>query len=100
MDEPVFVIVEVTQVLDAETFSAYQRRAREQIQALGGSVVARGGRLVEGVPAFAALMVQRWSSERAFQDWQGSEAYRPLKELRHQSAVVRMAVVPLMQLPA
>ena len=89
----VLVVVEMTSVLDAEKLKAYQAQARAQLFERGGVVVGRGTSPVEGDPAFGTLLIQRWPSERAFRDWQESEAYRPLKALRHQCVEMRIAVV-------
>lgn len=90
----VLVVFEITAILNAELFKLYQVQARAQSTERGGSVLGRGSLPVEGNPPFGTLLVQKWPSERAFREWQDSEAYRPLKDLRRQSAEVRIAVVP------
>lgn len=96
MDQAVLVIVEITSIHDQEGFKKYQLGAREQIGRRGGAVVARGGASLEGAPAFGSLMIQRWSSEQKFLDWQSSEEYQPLRSIRLACADTRIAVVPLL----
>ncbi len=91
---PVLVIIEVQQVHDAASFSAYQAAVREQVIALGVRVIGRGGTSFEGHPEFCRLLVQQWPSEQAFRDWQASADYTPLLELRRRAASLRIAIVP------
>jgi hypothetical protein len=51
----VFVIIEVVSVEDAEGLKVYQERASELIGPLGGVLVGRGGKPVDGEPGFAPL---------------------------------------------
>ena len=96
-DTPVFVVVEMTAVRDAEKLKTYQAGARAQLLERGGTVVARGSFPIEGEPPFGPLLVQKWPSEHAFREWQESEAYRPLKALRREAVSMRITVVPLVQ---
>jgi uncharacterized protein (DUF1330 family) len=93
--QPVLVVVEVKAVHDAQQMNAYQAAARLQLAKYGGEVVARGGSSCEGDPPFGPLLLQRWPSAQAFRDWQESEEYRPLRELRQRSADIRIAIVPM-----
>jgi uncharacterized protein (DUF1330 family) len=95
-DEAVLVVAEIRSVRDPEELKTYQAGARTQIAKFGGKVVARGGRNTEA-EAFGMLLVQAWPSERAFLDWQESEEYRPLRDLRRRCADMRIAIVPLVQ---
>ena len=95
MAEPgVLVVVEVRSISDGEKFKAYQAGAREQIARWGGRVIARGGEPVPGEAPFSPLMIQAWPSARAFVDWQESEEYRPLREMRRACADLRMGILP------
>jgi uncharacterized protein (DUF1330 family) len=94
MDAGVLVVVEVRSISDPEKFKAYQAGAREQIARWGGRVVARGGSAAAGEQPFGPLMIQAWPSAQAFDAWQNSEEYRPLREIRRSCADLRMAVVP------
>ena len=92
---PVFVVVEVVSVEDAEGLRTYSKRASELIGPLGGEVLGQGGTPVDGEAGFAPLVIQRWRSESAFRAWLQSEAYQPLNKIRHASATMRVAIVPI-----
>jgi len=94
-NEEVFVVVEIVDVKDAEMLKTYQAGARAQVGRFGGIVIGRGVTTFEGDPEFAMLMIQRWPNEAAFRDWQHSEAYRPLFQMRQQAVVLRIAIVPV-----
>ncbi len=94
MNDPVYVVVETLEILDAEGFKSYQLGARAQVLERGCAVIARGARHFEGSPEFGALMIQKWPSEAAFVDWQESAEYQPLKAQRLSSVRLRMAIVP------
>ena len=93
-DSPVLVVFEITKVLNADTLKQYQLQARAQASERGATTLGRGTSPVKGDPPFGMLLVQKWPTERAFREWQDSEAYRPLKALRDQSVDIRIAVVP------
>jgi uncharacterized protein (DUF1330 family) len=92
---PVFVVVEVVSVEDAEGLQTYSMRASELIGSLGGEVLGQGGSPVDGEAGFAPLVIQRWPSESAFRAWLDSEAYQPLNKIRLASAKMRVAIVPI-----
>lgn len=94
-ETPVLVVIEVTAVHDVAGLRSYVEQAARLIGPLGGRVIGQGGKPVEGDEGFALLVVQRWSSEDAFQAWLASDVYRPLNELRRASASMRAAIVPL-----
>lgn len=93
MTGEVYVIIEVSNIRSAEGLQQYQAGARSQIGDRGGMVVARGGGTLAGEPS-GALLIQKWPSESAFLEWQHSEDYRPLKEIRERCADFRIAIVP------
>ena len=95
-DGSVFVVVEIRSVDNADQFKAYQSGAREQIGTYGGIVIARGGSPVEGNPPFGALMIQKWPSEQAFRNWQESDEYKPLREMRRNCVDLRISIVPML----
>ena len=94
VDEGVMVVIEIEEVSDPVAMQDYQLLARAQIAERGGTVVARGGRCVEGEGG-GPFLVQRWPSEAAFLDWQASDDYRPLLARRNAAARLRIAVVPI-----
>jgi len=91
----VLVIVEVVAMRDEQAFQDYRAQARVQGVARGVAVVGRGGHTIEGDPPYLEIMVQRWPSEQAFRDWQESDEYRPLRDIRRRAADLRIAVVPV-----
>lgn len=91
----ILVIVEIQEIFDEAVLKTYQAQARQQLLERGGKVLGRGGDLFEGSPALTgAVLVQRWPSEAAFREWQSSEAYKPLLELRKKAARLRLILVP------
>jgi uncharacterized protein (DUF1330 family) len=94
-NEGILVVIEVREVRNPEKFEAYQLGARQQIGTRGGTVIARGGTTLEGVPPSGALMVQHWPSEASFRAWQESEEYRPLREMRGTCADLCVVIVPM-----
>ena len=94
-ENPVFVVVEVVSVQDAEGLRTYAKRASELIGPLGGLVVAQGAIPVGDEAGFSPLVIQRWPSEAAFRAWLESDAYQPLNKLRLASATMRAAIVPI-----
>jgi uncharacterized protein (DUF1330 family) len=98
-EDPVLIVAEVRVIYDEDAFRTYQLGARAQLRARGGEVLGRGTLMFEGEPAFGQLLVQRWPSEAAFREWQSSDEYRPLLELRNRAANIRIAIVALNQPP-
>ena len=92
----VLVILEVVSVKNPEKFQTYQSAVRLQIGERGATAIARGGSHFEGSPTFGPTVVQKWPSASAFYDWQASEDYRPYRDIRHEAADIRIAVIPLM----
>lgn len=91
----VLVIIETQEIIDETALKSYQAQAREQILERGGQLLGRGGSLFEGSPLLTgAVVVQRWPSEAAFREWQASEPYQPLLELRRRAARLRLTLVP------
>lgn len=91
----VLVVAELQKIRDAEGLSLYQERARSQIARFGGVVLGRGGTSFEGSPPFERVLVQKWPSAEAFERWQNSDDYRPLRERRQRCADMRIAIVPV-----
>jgi uncharacterized protein (DUF1330 family) len=91
----VLVVAELQRIHDAEGLGIYQEGARAQIARFGGVVLGRGGTSFEGTPPFERVLVQKWPSAEAFERWQNSDDYRPLRERRQRCADMRIAIVPL-----
>lgn len=91
----ILVIVEIQDIFDEGVLRTYQAQARQQLLERGGTVLGRGGELFEGGPPLTgSVLVQCWPSEAAFREWQSSEAYKPLLELRQKAARLRLILVP------
>ena len=91
--QSVLVVIEIDSVNDPQSLKVYQAAAREQMLARGARVIARGGSMIEGEPAFGSLLLQEWPSEEAFREWQGSAEYAPYKRLRQLAAKMRICVM-------
>lgn len=91
----VLVVAELQQIHDAEGLGVCQEGARSQIARFGGVVLGRGGASFEGSPPFERVLVQKWPSAEAFERWQNSDDYRPLRERRQRCADMRIAIVPV-----
>ena len=90
----VYVVVEILEILDETELEIYLQGTRQQIRDLPGVLIARDAKIFEGPPIKVSMMIQRWPSEKAFRDWQESEAYRPLRERRLRAARHRIAIIP------
>lgn len=90
----VITLVELQEILDEDAIRQYQVAGREQISKFGGEIIARGGRSYLGEPPFKSVTLIRWPSEQVFLDWQESEEFRPLRELRDRGARLRIAILP------
>jgi uncharacterized protein (DUF1330 family) len=93
LSDEIYVIVEVVKVHDPEGLAEYQKGARAQIGPRGGIVVGRGSETLFGDPPFGPLLIQKWPNREVFLEWQESEDYRPLKEIRERNAVMRLSIV-------
>jgi uncharacterized protein (DUF1330 family) len=89
----ILVVAETGTIRDDKRMEIYKQGAMPQITKWGGKILGIGNIPGEGEP-FATLMVQEWPSEERFREWQASEEYRPLAELRRAVADVRFALVP------
>lgn len=87
------IVAEVRAIYDEALFKTYQLGARAQLRDRGGEVLGRGTLMFEGQPSFGRLLIQRWSSEAAFREWQSSDEYQPLLEMRNRAADIRIAIV-------
>jgi uncharacterized protein (DUF1330 family) len=76
-----YVNIDVT---DAASFEAYRAQAPATIAAFGGRYLARGGtgRRLEGDIVARRQVLLEFPDMAALEAWYGSDAYRPLLELR------------------
>lgn len=91
----VLVVAEMCSVRDEARYASYRARAIPQLEKWGGKIIAAGAEPIEGV-AFSPLVVQEWPSKERYLEWQASDEYRPLLELRKAIAEIRVAFVPLL----
>jgi uncharacterized protein (DUF1330 family) len=89
----VLVVAETRAVHDEERMEVYRQGATVQLAKWGGKILGIGTIAGEGEP-FALLMVQEWPSEERYREWQESEEYRPLLQIRKAVADIRYAFVP------
>ncbi len=91
---PAFVIIDVD-VRDGAAFGRYVQGHTPSLLAAGGSFLAAGGRIqvVEGTWNPKRVVLHRWPSIQAFDQWYESAAYRPWRDLRHSASSARVALV-------
>lgn len=94
-DGEVIVVVEVQEIIDPEAYENYRSQAQQQFGRYGGTILGRGGFCFEGDPVHGPVLLQRWPSEQAFRQWQSSEEYKPLLELRRRAVKLRLIIVPI-----
>lgn len=92
---PAYCIVDVCRVKDPAKMEEYKSRVPETVEAHGGRYLAAGGatEVMEGdwTPSFPVLI--EFPSLEALRLWYDSEAYRPLKRLRHEATDCDMVFV-------
>jgi uncharacterized protein (DUF1330 family) len=91
---PILVVAEVQHIHDAPALAQYQALVREQVRNMECRVIGRGGLSFEGTPPFSNVLIQAWSDEQMFRDWQASKEYAPLRAARQAAASMRIAIVP------
>jgi uncharacterized protein (DUF1330 family) len=89
-----FVIVDI-RVTDPVRYEEYKRLAAPTVAAYGGKYVVRGGKVeaLEGDWPLGRLVVLEFPTLEQAREWWESEAYRPLKGMRHATADSRMILV-------
>lgn len=90
----VYVVIDVQEIYDGAAIEGYRVAAHEQMMRRGGEILGRGGSVLEGSPAAPAITVQRWNSAQDFIDWQESDEYRPLRDVRLEAMKLRISIVP------
>lgn len=91
---PAYAIAQV-EVTDPETFARYGAQVPATIEKYGGRYLVRGGatQAMEGDWAPPRLVVIEFPSMEQLQQWYDSEEYKPLIELRQQSAKTNLSFV-------
>ena len=91
---PAYVIVDID-VTDPVRYEDYKRMAHETVLAFGGRYVVRGGSAerLEGSWEPHRIVVLEFPSADRAREWWSSEAYRPAKALRSETARSEMILV-------
>lgn len=81
-----YVIAQIS-VSDAEKFKEYQSLAKGTAESFGGEFVVRGSNMnvVEG-ESFSRVVIIKFPSFQAANDWYGSDTYSKAKQVRQISA--------------
>ena len=89
-----YVVADILSVRDPAVFGEYREKVGATIERYGGQVRAAAGKVdvLEGDWQPTLVVVEFESPERA-RAWYDSDEYRPLKELRHRVADVRLIIV-------
>jgi uncharacterized protein (DUF1330 family) len=90
-----YLVVHISEVLDAETYARYRERAFASVERAGGRYLARGGAMtvLEGDWNPNRLIVVEFASVAAARAWWDSPGYAELKAMRQRSARTEMVVV-------
>ena len=91
---PAYIIVDI-EVTDPTRYEQYKHQAQETVQAFGGRYIVRGGAAeqLEGTWTPARLVVLEFPDTDAARAWWSSDAYRPARALRNETARKNMILV-------
>ncbi|MBQ11040.1 MAG: D-fructose-6-phosphate amidotransferase [Planctomyces sp.] len=83
------------EVTDAGEFEEYRRLVAPMVANYGGRYVVRGGALetVEGDWSPNRLVILEFDSMERLKSWYESDEYRPVKAIRHRSAISKAVIV-------
>jgi len=90
-----FLIVEVTEVHDEQTYAQYRQRVPSTLAAGGGACLVCGGRVevLEGSWQPKRGVVVRFDSADAARSWCDDAGYSELKAMRQRSTTTNMILV-------
>jgi uncharacterized protein (DUF1330 family) len=90
-----YLIVDVTTIVDEETYAAYRSKVNKGLTKAGGEYLVRGGSLqvLEGDWSPNRIVVVRFPSTEAARRWWNSEEYSDLKQMRQASTITNMILV-------
>jgi uncharacterized protein (DUF1330 family) len=93
-NKPVYSVVDVT-VHDQILFQEYVDGHQHTLEKYGGKFLVAGGRfeVLEGDWNPKLLVIHQWPSRQSFDDWYGSEEYRPWEAKRHAASSANLVVV-------
>ena len=83
------------EVTDAGEFEEYRRLVAPMVANYGGRYVVRGGALetVEGDWSPNRLVILEFDSMERLKSWYESDEYRPVKAIRHRSAISKAVIM-------
>jgi len=90
-----FLIVEICEVRDEQTYTAYRERVPPNLASVGAKYLVRGGpvEVFEGTWRPNRIVVIRFDSAEAARRWWSDPGYAELKALRQRSTVTNMILV-------
>lgn len=90
-----FVIVDIADIHDEQVYAEYRRRVQGQVEAFGGTYLARTGavEVLEGDWRPKRAIVVRFDSLDAARRWWHDPQYSELKDLRQRSTTTNMILV-------
>jgi uncharacterized protein (DUF1330 family) len=88
---PVYMVIEVTKIVDPDTYAEYQRRVPATVEKYGGRYVVRGGAVVSLTGDWnpARMVVLEFPSMERMTEWNFSSDYLELVPLRTRSTKTR-----------
>lgn len=94
-EQPVLVLVEVLEIMDAETMRDYVVAIAPQMAAFGARNLAAGLHTHKGKTDAINMVASYWPTAQAYLDWQTSAAYAPWMYKRVQAARIRTHFLPV-----
>jgi uncharacterized protein (DUF1330 family) len=90
-----FLIIEVTEVHDEQTYAQYRERVPSTLAADGGAYLVRGGQVevLEGSWQPKRVVVVRFDSADAAHSWWDDPAHSELRAMRQRSTATNMILV-------
>lgn len=90
-----FVIVDIEEIFDPETYDAYKLLTPECVKSFGGSFFIRGAKTtsMEGEWNPDRFVILEFESGEKVKEWYNSEEYSKIKELRLKASKGRMILV-------
>ena len=91
-----YLIADVANIKDEETYAAYRSRVSLGLRAAGGQYLVRGGpvEVLEGDWSPGRVVVVRFNSVEEARRWWDSPEYAEPKRMRQSSTATNMILVP------
>lgn len=89
-----YIIVDI-EIADPDRYEEYKRQAEATVEAFGGRYIVRGGATqhLEGAWTPTRLVVLEFPDVATARAWWSSDAYRPARMLRNETANTNMILV-------